>query len=480
VVSPVSNRIHLPYQPSATTALPRLFLYLRVAQAGLLCHAESSLSQAQATSLCHSESITTNFEAEKMRRFTGLLLACLCLLVLSAKGGAQKTVAPPLRVFLLGVKQLQATKQRLQTNDPQLVPAWAKLEQDAKKALTMAPLSVTSKAVTPPSGDKHDYMSQAPYFWPDPKSPNGLPYIRRDGERNPEINKISDHRTLDEMVAASETLALAYYFKGDEAYAAKATQLLRAWFIDPATRMNPHLEFAQGIPGINTGRGIGLIETRGLTRAVDAIGLLAGSKAWTEADQRGLQAWFGAFLKWMQESQKGREENAAKNNHGTYYDIQAVSFALFLNQRELAKNILETAQQKRIALQIEPDGRQPLELARTKAWSYSVGNLDGLMLLARLGENVGVDLWHYQTADGRGIRRALDYLIPFAFGEKKWPHQQLGEWPPQMLNPLLRKATVKFRDVSLSARLAEIPYLGVADRSHLLLPPMSEKKGAPK
>src|SRR5207245_5208135 len=140
---------------------------------------------------------------------------------------------------------------------------------------------------------------------------------------------------------------------------------------------------------------------------------------------------------WMIESKNGRDEAGDKNNHGTYYDLQVTSYALFLGKTDLARSILETARTKRIALQIEPDGRQLLELARTRAWSYSVGNLDGLMLLAKLGENVGVDLWNYKTSDGRSIRRALDYLAPFALGQQKWAYQQLGEWPPQMLFLLL-------------------------------------------
>ena len=269
------------------------------------------------------------------------------------------------------------------------------------------------------------------------------------------------------MEAAVETLALAYYFKGDEAYAAKAAQLLRSFFLDPATRMNPNLQFGQGIPGITTGRGIGLIETRGLTRVVDAVGLLAGSKAWTESDQRGLQDWYNKFLQWMLESKNGKDEAAAKNNHGTYYDVQVVSFALFLGKTDVARNVLLTARTKRITAQIEPDGRQPLELARTRAWGYSLGNLDGLMLLARLGENLNVDLWSYQTSDGRSIRKALDFLVPFALGEK-WTYQQLGEWPPQQLFPLIRRAAAHYADQEFRSVVSKVPAVNQEDRINLL------------
>ena len=140
-------------------------------------------------------------------------------------------------------------------------------------------------------------------------------------------------------------------------------------------------------------------------------------------------------------SGKDVAERMLQDNH--IYDVQVVSFALFLGKTDLAKSVLETAKSKRIAAQIEPDGQQPLELARTKSWSYSVMNLEGLMILARLGENVGVDLWSYETRDGRSIRKALEFLKPFASGEKKWTYQQLGEWPPQILSPLIDRVPRK-------------------------------------
>lgn len=373
------------------------------------------------------------------------------------------------RVFLLDPEHLGSVRLRLKQGDMGLKPAFNRLKSEADAALAAGPFSVMHKKQVPPSGDKHDYMSLAPYYWPNPEAPNGLPYVRRDGRRNPETSTISDRRELGELADAVETLALAYYLSGDERYATRAAYLVRVWFLDPETRMNPHLKFAQAIRGVNQGRGTGIIETRLLTRVVDAVGLLAGSEAWTEADQRGLTDWFAQYLDWLLTSSHGQQEAAARNNHGTYYDLQVAVFALFVGRTNVAVSVLQGVGPKRIAAQIGPDGRQPYELARTNAWGYSVGNLTGLMLLANVGEKVGVDLWHYRTPDGRSIRAALDFLVPYGFGEKQWPYSPSMTGRRGGLYPLLKRAARVWPDGRYSEYLARIPRAG-DDRINLLLP----------
>ncbi len=325
----------------------------------------------------------------------------------------------------------------------------------ADKALHEGPFSVMQKGITPPSGDKHDYMSQAPYFWADPTKPNGLPYIRRDGERNPELKKISDHDEFGRMGDDARVLALEYYLTGKQEYGERAALLLRTWFLDPATRMNPNLEFGQGIPGINTGRGIGIIESRSLLGACEAVGLLAGLKTWTPADDAGMRTWMASYLNWMRTSQKGRDEDAAKNNHGTWYDLQVTELALFLGDRKLAVDTLERVKTRRIT-QIDPDGRQPLETARTNGWGYSNGNLDGLTQLAVLGERVGVDLWHFKTSDGRSIRGAIDFLLPYAVDGKKWEYQQISGFEVSELEHSLERAATAYHDPRYAAAARKI------------------------
>ena len=346
-------------------------------------------------------------------------------------------------VFLMNPERLIAVRTAYARQDAAAMPLVAGLKKQADALLDMQALSVMDKAFTPVSGSKHDYMSQAPYFWYDSTKPNGLPYMRKDGQHNPEINRITDHQNLGALDNAVRTLALAWYLTGEEKYAAKASSLIRHWFFNEATRMNPNLEYAQGIPGINHGRGIGIIETRALTGIADAAGLLATARPWTAADTKALQQWYTQYLNWMLTSKNGQDEHAARNNHGTWYLVQAIDFALFTGNAAKAKELSGEARQK-IETQITGEGKMPLELERTNALGYSTFNLQAWFQAAWLAQQAGVDLWHYKNAQGAGLQTALDWLAPYALGEKKWPYQQIGKYNSREFNLLLIEAAKPF------------------------------------
>ena len=216
---------------------------------------------------------------------------------------ATKAIEEPGRtptVFILNADVLKKNKAAIAIKDAALLPAYKKLLKDADKALKEGPFSVMEKKNNPPSGDKHDYMSLAPYFWPDPSKPDGLPYIRKDGQTNPEVKEYKDKEYQPKLCEMVNTLGLAYYFSNDEKYAEHAATLLKVWFLNPETKMNPNLNFGQAIKGVNTGRGAGLIDVRHYMKLIDAIGLLHRSKHWTEKDQQGMKDWFAAFLHWHQ------------------------------------------------------------------------------------------------------------------------------------------------------------------------------------
>ncbi len=324
----------------------------------------------------------------------------------------------------------------------------AALVKNADAALAKKPVSVTQKSQVAPSGNANDYASTAPYFWPDPAKPDGKPYLRHDGKINPESRTAaSDIERAQFMSRTAGVLAAAYEATRDENYAAHAALFLRTWFLAPATRMNPHLNFGQGVPGLNDGRQIGIIEGTTIVSALEQGRRLAGSASWPAADQIALMQWTADFLDWYLTSPFGIKEGNAGNNHGTHYDVQVMRMGLMLERRDFVRQVAETAKKKRIAAQIEPDGRQPLELARATSFSYSSMNLRGMVNLAQLAEQVGVDLWRYESADGRSIRKAIDFLLPYVQDPaKKWPYEQIKDSDRSGLAPILRQAAAVYHE----------------------------------
>jgi hypothetical protein len=358
-------------------------------------------------------------------------------------------------IFQTNPQTIVAVRSRARSNEPAIAPALEHLKAEADKALKEGPYSVTQKKVPSLTGDAHDYISLAPYFWPNPDTKDGLPYVRHDGRRNPEIREYDAGR-FGSMSGRAHTLALAYYLTGNEAYAERAALLLRTWFLDPATTMNPNLDHAQLVKGTNDGRGTGIIESARLLGVVDAVGLLHGSKAWTPDDQKGMQAWFSQYLTWMRQSKNGKAEAAAKNNHGTWYDVQAVTFALFVSDESTARAIAEEAKTKRITSQVQPDGSLPLELTRTNSLGYSTFDVKAFTQLADLGARVGVDLWSFKTQDGRSICASIDYLLPYVLNEKKWEHEQISKFDSAGFVEPLQRAFAATHDVKYKKAIEKL------------------------
>ena len=360
-------------------------------------------------------------------------------------------------LILIDVKALLDIRARIGSGDSLSIPAYAKLQQEAKSALREGPYSVMDKPFLPASGDKHDFMSVATYHWPNPATPDSLPYIRRDGFISPDWHRY-DTVPLSKMTKSVITLSLAYFLTEYLPYAEHAIRLLRTWFLDERTRMNPHLNYGQAIRGVNEGRGAGIIDTRQWVHLVDAIILLSECNDWSKEEQMKMRDWFHDYLLWLLQGKLGKSEAAKKNNHGTWYEVQVATYAMFTGENAIAQHFIGRLH-NRIAFQIQQDGKQPAELSRTRAFHYSVMNLEGLCHAVFLGERLGFDLAHYCAEDGGSIQTALDFLLPFALKEKEFPYQQVTDWRQDidLLSLIVERVSKyypEYKQKSLNERLA--------------------------
>jgi Alginate lyase len=330
--------------------------------------------------------------------------------------------------LLLDPAILLPAKQALQNNangNSVLQNSLKQLIAQANAFVFLKPTSVVEKHEIPGSDDKHDFLSLAPYRWPDPDKPDGLPYVNIDGRLNPEVNLIPDKKNMDDMVYRVKILSLAYYFTNNLTYASKAEELLRVWFLNNSTRMNPNLQYAEMVRGQSNGTMRGILHGKYLPEVFDAIRLIRDSPSWSTRDQQGIEQWFTEYLNWLLHSRHGEEERRLPNNHGTWYRIQVVSIALSLNKTDIAKSLIQKVWNELIENQIDADGSLIYETHRKNALDYSTFNVLGLFKLATLGESLGIDLWNQKTREGAGLQKALDYLLQPLLGKGTWPHSQI-------------------------------------------------------
>lgn len=301
----------------------------------------------------------------------------------------------------------------------------------ADRYLAESPVTITSSSSPRSAGGRHDFFSEADYWWPDPANPGG-PYIQRDGMTNPG-NFVEHRRAMVRLSLQVPALAAAYVITRDRRYVAHAARHARAWFLAEETRMNPHLRYSQAIHGRVTGRGVGMIDTIHLVEVARALAVIDESDALSAADRHGFRDWFSQYLTWMTTHQYGIEEREARNNHGTCWVMQVAEFARYTRNVGLTTFCRDRYQTVLLPNQLAADGSFPEELRRTKPYGYSLFNLDAMTAICHILSDGTNDLWRYELPDGRGIRKAVAFLFPFIANKKRWPHpadvMYYDEWP---------------------------------------------------
>lgn len=321
-------------------------------------------------------------------------------------------------------KNISQVKQSIQANNAHAVTkkAYANLLTNADNALTLIPPTVINKTFVPPSNDKNDYLSISRYWWPDPNSSNGLPWIRKDGITNPDTQTDDvDRKRLGKVTYAIRTLSLAYYFSSDEKYATKAIELIDVWFLDKKTKMNPHFTYSQSVPGNPKGRRSGILDGRLIPEnVIDAITMLSESKQWTKKRNKKMNKWFRAYLTWLTESKLGKSGSKQTNNHGSWYRFQVASLAWYLGDDALLEKAFNDAKRS-FNKQFNAAGAQEHELERTRGFFYSCFNLTALSRVATVADKAELSLWEYKSSKGRSLKSAVNFLMPVARGEA-WTH----------------------------------------------------------
>jgi Alginate lyase len=387
----------------------------------------------------------------KMVRY---LFTCILILLLDFSGDSQVQLSNT-NLIKLDFAVLSKKKQLVKAKNKEFKESYKELLNKADKLLYYRPVSVMDKTMVPPSGDKHDYMSLAPYWWPDSSKLNGLPYIRKDGHVNPEVKDYLDKENMPKLCENIYLLGLAYYYSDNEKYAAHAAKLLQVWFLEPATKMNPNLKYGQAVKGITEGRAEGIIDTRQFIFAIDGIELIRKSKHWTKENEVEIKKWFSQFLNWLITSDIGKDEMSAENNHGTWFDAQALSIALFIDSISASKTIIERAI-NRLDKQMDSLGFFPLELKRTNSLHYSIFTLNAFAIIAQLAEKAGIDLWSIHTASGKSLKKGLEAILPYITKAKPWFSNQIKEFNSSDAFQILLRGGTKLNCNSCAAELKKI------------------------
>ena len=406
-----------------------------------------------------------------LKTFCAGLMALGLSLGISASASAEQSCAAEIlsAPIFWDASQLSAVKADIAAGGISHQAAYKQLLRDADAALGKDLYSVTDKERAGPSGDKRDYVSLSRYWWPDPKKEDGLPYFRKDGQTNPEINGVNfDRRRSQYMTDDVMALSLAAYFTGNKAYADKAKLMVETWFLDDATGMLPHLKFAQNVPGRTEGREYGILDTRIYWNVMDSMLLLQSTGQVDAGFVNQLRGWFGNYAAWLITSDFGKKAKEKKNNHGVYYDAQLAHTLMFAGRCDLAKKVVKSGHD-RTKVQIDKTGLLPAEKTRTQSLFYHAFNLRAFLRLAYYGRKLDVDFYDDAKRGAGSVKDSIDFVASYAGRTEEWPYQEINGNVEVSLWHMLKEAQLVDDRQSVDDALSALIYEEPDSRTNLII-----------
>ncbi len=294
--------------------------------------------------------------------------------------------------------------------------------------------SVTYNISAYPFAKSNDYTSRSRYWWPNPKTRDGLPYILIDGKVNRYSEKVSDKPMIDGLANDVIHLGVAYFYTKDESYVKWAAKLLDCFFVNNDTKMNPNFNFSQVVPGQDDSGG-SIMESVVLINVIEGIQLMKSSPNFPQKLKTELNRWFLQYLNWLNSDPVGKKNARYTNNRGTYYTLLRCAIALYVDNVDLSRDIFKNEAFKRVDEQISKEGIMSKEISRTLPLGYVKYNLSGFLQLNEIGKKLGFDLLNYRGANGQSLKNALAWLNSFRDQSNVWKYStERGITTPRLLS----------------------------------------------
>ncbi|EPQ60850.1 chondroitin AC/alginate lyase [Gloeophyllum trabeum ATCC 11539] len=283
----------------------------------------------------------------------------------------------------------------------------------------------------PPNGNPHDYLSWAPYHWPDCNWCNAkqareeylrnawttCPYAVRDGKVNPDVLTLTGSKSMVHMSQSVLYNAISYVIQGGQSFSQQASSFLDTFFLEPATSINPNVNFGQLVRGPGPkgriGTFTGILDLRGMVKVVNAIAMLMYAKSphWTDQKHAAMRNWMGQYRSWLETSSLGKEVASKPNNHASFYISQLAVTNIYVGDLQRAQGVLQKYFNSTFSDQIAISGEQPFEAVRTRPFHYRCFNLEAMITNAKLGDELGMNFWKAKSKYGATIQTAVDYAM---------------------------------------------------------------------